>query len=365
MRYCVLKTHLARLRLHLGLGLGLGQLTLYRRAVLSASVSPASSLPPAYGRRRLRPGVAYWCAAYQGDRDDEYEYEYGMGKKKYFAVARGRRCGVFDSWAECERQVKGFRNNMYQGFASEADAAEYLRANGVHLGEEEKGERQRQELDWGESDSDSDSGYDNSLEKDKDNEKEKETPTVRRALMFFDGASKRNPGDAGFGAVIFDRDNDNVVKEVKGFMPSETNNVAEYSGLIAGLEACLDIGVRDVHVKGFVVVVVGGHPLPLARSLARSLTGWLAIVRDSKLVIKQVNNEWQVRNENLMRYHRVARSLADRFERFQAEHVYRENNTHADRLSNEAVVERRPWSLDRLEGEGEGGRKKRKERDDE
>ena len=278
MRYCVLKTHLARLRL--GLGLGLGQLTLYRRAVLSASVSPTSSLPPAYGRRRLRPGVAYWCAAYQGDRDDEYEYD--MGKKKYFAVARGRRCGVFDSWAECERQVKGFRNNMYQGFASEADAAEYLRANGVHLGEEEKGERQRQELDWGESDSDSgyDDENDDNLEKDKDKDKdkdkEKETPTVRRALMFFDGASKRNPGDAGFGAVIFDRDNDNVVKEVKGFMPSETNNVAEYSGLIAGLEACLDIGVRDVHVKGFVVVVVGGHLLPLARSLAHSLAHWLA-----------------------------------------------------------------------------------------
>ena len=214
--------------------------------------------------------VAYWCAAYQGDRDDEYD----MGKKKYFAVARGRRCGVFDSWAECERQVKGFRNNMYQGFASEADAAEYLRANGVHV----KGERQRQELDWGESDSGENDGKAEKNEKDteKDNENAK-TPTVRRALMFFDGASKRNPGDAGFGAVIFDRDNDDVVKEVKGFMPSETNNVAEYSGLIAGLEACLDMGVRDVHVKGFVVVVVvvvvvAGHPLPLARSLAH----WLA-----------------------------------------------------------------------------------------
>jgi len=66
-----------------------------------------------------------------------------------------------------------------------------------------------------------------------------------------------------------------------------------------------------------------------------------------------------------MRYHRVARSLADRFERFQAEHVYRENNTHADRLSNEAVVERRPWSLGRLEGELFKERdKKRKERDE-
>jgi len=262
MRYCVLKTQLARL------GLRLGQPSPYRRAVLPASVSP--SLPPAYGRRRLRPVVAYWCAAYQGDRDDEYD----MGKKKYFAVARGRRCGVFDSWAECERQVKGFRNNMYQGFASEADAAEYLRANGVHV----KGERQRQELDWGESDSGENDGKAEKNEKDteKDNENAK-TPTVRRALMFFDGASKRNPGDAGFGAVIFDRDNDDVVKEVKGFMPSETNNVAEYSGLIAGLEACLDMGVRDVHVKGFVVVVVvvvvvAGHPLPLARSLAH----WLA-----------------------------------------------------------------------------------------
>ena len=275
------------------------------------------------GRPRLRAGLETrnHAAFVSGGLDESQECAMGSAKKKFFAVARGRKTGVFLTWPECERQVKGFQNNLYKGFASETEAGEFLKANGVEMDGSIEGR--------------------DALTGDKVQDGEEQTSegpmSCERALMFFDGASKRNPGDAGFGAVIFDRDSADtedamrVIREVKGYMPQETNNVAEYSGLIAGLAACLEIGVRDVLVKG-----------------------------DSKLVINQVNNEWKVKNENLMRYHRVARMLVARFQSFEAVHVYRERNTYADRLSNEACVERRVWCLEMVEGEGEGGSAKRK-----
>ena len=182
------------------------------------------------------------------------------------ALARSSR---YYTWSECERQVKGFGGNLYRGFATEAEASAFLSSNGVKVQATEGPGTSRERIGAAER-------------------LHVEPPTsCERALMFFDGASKGNPGDAGFGAVIFDRDSGDteqvmkVIREVKGFMAEETNNVAEYSGLVAGLAACLETGVKDVHVKG-----------------------------DSKLVINQVNGQWKVKNENLMRYHRVARRLA-------------------------------------------------------
>jgi hypothetical protein len=224
-----------------------------------------------FGGLRLRLPVARLrCAASQSKTD---ERTMGASKKRVFAVARGRETGLFHTWSECERQVKGFQGNLYRGFATEAEARVFLSSNGVQVMASE-GQRLDSETSCERVDAAEGQHVD--------------PPTpCERALMFFDGASKRNPGDAGFGAVIFDRDSSDteqalrIVREVKGFMPEETNNVAEYSGLIAGLAACLEIGVKDVHVKG-----------------------------DSKLVINQVNGQWKVKNENLMRYHRVARRLA-------------------------------------------------------
>lgn len=220
--------------------------------------------------------------SHEGDRDGAGV----MGKKNFYAVARGRETGIFESWDACERQVKGFNDNLYKGFSSRAEAEAFLRANGVQVDRTEEAEEvevhkvedvkaEKKELDWGDSDSDVDRCINGGGEDDAVVAKPAHIcgdVRFERALMFFDGASKRNPGDAGFGAAIFDRDTDRLMGEVTGWTPHETNNVSEYSGLIMGLDSCLKMGVRDIIVRG-----------------------------DSKLVINQVNGSWQVKNENLQR----------------------------------------------------------------
>lgn len=221
----------------------------------------------------------------------------GGTKRKYYAVVKGRNPGMYESWSGCEGQVKGFPGNQYKGFSTKEDATDYLKEHGIV----EEDVTMISELE--------------DLSKEKKKQKQSR---CHQARLEFDGASKRNPGPAGFGAVIFDDETNAVVKEITGYLGDHgTNNQAEYAGLVAGLYACKELGVRDLKVKG-----------------------------DSKLVINQVLNKWQVKNEELQRYHRKAIDLIRSFRSFQAEHVLREFNTHADRLSNVAIEEKKAWNLD-------------------
>lgn len=223
----------------------------------------------------------------------------GGTKRKYYAVVKGRNPGMYESWACCEGQVKGFPGNQYKGFATKEDASEYLKEHGV-VSEDAATVPKKQKL------------VEEAAEL-------QEKQHVRQARLEFDGASKRNPGPAGFGAVIFDDVTNTVVKEITGYLGDHgTNNQAEYAGLVAGLHACKEMGVKDLKVKG-----------------------------DSKLVINQVLQKWQVKNEELQRYHKKATDLIRSFASFEAEHVLREFNTHADRLSNVAIEEKKAWNLDK------------------
>lgn len=253
-------------------------------------------------RRELESGSVHVCAGFS---------DMGGTKRKYYAVVKGKNPGVYDSWSCCEGQVKGFPGNQYKGFPTREDASDYLKEHGIVIDDVTRvdtGEEARIEI------------HDTKQKKRKKKpEEEEHVPhVVYQARLEFDGASKRNPGPAGFGAVIFDEETNMVVKEITGYLGDHgTNNQAEYAGLVAGLYACKELGVRDLKVKG-----------------------------DSKLVINQVLNKWQVKNEELQRYHRKAIDLIRSFGSFQAEHVLREFNTHADRLSNVAIEEKRPWNLD-------------------
>lgn len=215
-------------------------------------------------------------------------------KRKYYAVVKGRNPGMYETWASCEGQVKGFPGNQYKGFSTQQDASTYLKEHGI---KDDAAEGKEVE------------SLDNALV---------DMHEGFKARLEFDGASKKNPGPAGFGAVIFDDATNAVVREITGYIGDHgTNNQAEYAGLVAGLAACKQMGILHVKVKG-----------------------------DSKLVINQVLHKWQVKNEVLQRYHRKATDLIRSFASFEAEHVLRKFNTHADRLSNVAIEEKNMWNLD-------------------
>jgi len=123
-----------------------------------------------------------------------------------------------------------------------------------------------------------------------------------------DGGSRGNPGPAGFGAVVRDFDTGEVLREVAAGIGIASNNVAEYRGLIAGLEAAAELGAREVDVR-----------------------------MDSLLVVNQMSRKWQIKHEAMRPLASAAAALVRRFDAVRFTHVRREFNKHADRLANEAM----------------------------
>jgi probable phosphoglycerate mutase len=131
---------------------------------------------------------------------------------------------------------------------------------------------------------------------------------VNLFTVHVDGGARGNPGPAGWGAVI--QRPDGALTELCGAMPYATNNVAEYSGLLAALEWCRDQGATAVHVCS-----------------------------DSLLLVQQMKGVYKVKNEGLKPLHGTARTLVAAIGRVTFEHVPRERNREADRLANQAMDE--------------------------
>lgn len=129
-------------------------------------------------------------------------------------------------------------------------------------------------------------------------------------LLQFDGASEPNPGESCGGAVLFDPEG-KVVFERGEYIDHATNNQAEYTGLLVGLVSCVEQGVKNLLIEG-----------------------------DSKLVVYQVAGKWQPKNAELKIFHAEIIKLMDDFDFVAIRHVYRENNAHADRLTNEGVAKK-------------------------
>ena len=126
-------------------------------------------------------------------------------------------------------------------------------------------------------------------------------------LLQFDGAAVPNPGRVGAGAVLFGPDM-RVIFEMGDYHPHGTNNFAEYNGLIIGLEGALAAGVKHLIVEG-----------------------------DSMLVVKQVQGLWKVSAAPLKPLCEKAKGLLAQFEDVIVRHIPREQNEHADSLTNEVV----------------------------
>lgn len=125
--------------------------------------------------------------------------------------------------------------------------------------------------------------------------------------LFTDGGARGNPGPAAYGYVI--EGEDGTVLAAHGEkIGVATNNVAEYSALIAGLEKALELGERDV-----------------------------TVVSDSELLVKQMNGEYRVKNEALRELSLRAAGLARQIGSVRYTHVRRHHNELADSLVNQAL----------------------------
>lgn len=129
-----------------------------------------------------------------------------------------------------------------------------------------------------------------------------------KVLVEADGGSRGNPGPAGYGSVVWSADRQTVLAESKQAIGVATNNVAEYRGLIAGLEEAARLGASDV-----------------------------AVSMDSKLVVEQMSGRWRVKHPDLIELNRQATALVRGFDRVDFTWIPRAENAHADRLANEAM----------------------------
>jgi ribonuclease HI len=127
--------------------------------------------------------------------------------------------------------------------------------------------------------------------------------------VFSDGAARGNPGPAGAGAVLTDAKG-NVLARLGHFLGRQTNNVAEYQGLILGLRRAQEMGAREVEVRA-----------------------------DSQLMIRQLAGQYAVRNAALKPLHAEALRLLRGFARYGLQHIPREQNSLADEMSNRAIDE--------------------------
>lgn len=136
-----------------------------------------------------------------------------------------------------------------------------------------------------------------------------------RYTMYFDGCSKGNPGPGGAGAVIYAKEEDQDQEDLKEIVAltewvgvKVTNNYAEYCGLRAGLRSALELGIKELLVCG-----------------------------DSLLVIKQISGQYKVKSPNLLQIYSECSELTKQFNQIEFQHVYRDSNKRADKLSNDAL----------------------------
>lgn len=125
--------------------------------------------------------------------------------------------------------------------------------------------------------------------------------------VYADGASRGNPGLAGAGAVILGPDG-RVIKRLRSFLGTATNNVAEYRAMLMALKAARAIGARSVRVYA-----------------------------DSELVVRQVRGEYRVKSPDLIPLYEELMELVGGFRDFRVSHIPREKNRDADVLANEAI----------------------------
>lgn len=127
--------------------------------------------------------------------------------------------------------------------------------------------------------------------------------------MYADGGARGNPGPAGSGAVLYDADGKEIAA-IKKFLGKTTNNVAEYTAVIIGLQEAKRLHAETVRVY-----------------------------LDSQLIVRQMNGQYRVRQPHLQVLYAQIQQLLTGFKDVSFQHVPRERNVRADELSNIAMDE--------------------------
>jgi ribonuclease HI len=135
----------------------------------------------------------------------------------------------------------------------------------------------------------------------------RETPPAHYLVAHSDGGARGNPGPAGYGVVIQD-ESGRKVAALSEYLGHQTNNFAEYQGLIAALEYAITNGPKA-----------------------------LKLISDSELLVRQIKGIYKVKNAVLQDLHGRAKELIAQLDWFSIGHALREHNKEADHLANEAM----------------------------
>jgi len=135
----------------------------------------------------------------------------------------------------------------------------------------------------------------------------RENPPEHYLVAFIDGGARGNPGPAGYGVLIQDESRKQIAA-LSEYLGHQTNNFAEYQGLIAGLE----------------YAIANSHKA-------------LKVISDSELLVRQIKGIYKVNNLALRDLHRRAKELIAQLDWFSIGHVLRGHNEEADRLANAAM----------------------------
>jgi ribonuclease HI len=127
--------------------------------------------------------------------------------------------------------------------------------------------------------------------------------------IYTDGASRNNPGEAGAG--VFIMQDGLLFEQIAQYLGTTTNNVAEYTAAITGLERAVQLGASSVR-----------------------------LFADSELIVKQINGLYKVKNEGLKPLHARARELIAKIASVEVQYIPREQNKEADSLANKAIDEK-------------------------
>lgn len=125
--------------------------------------------------------------------------------------------------------------------------------------------------------------------------------------IFTDGGARGNPGPGGIG-IVLQNSQRQVIKEISKFIGTCTNNEAEYTALITGLDAAQKLGIKDI-----------------------------ICYLDSELVVKQLNGDYKVKNQHLVILYNKVKIKAKEFLNITFKHIPREENVDADLLVNQAL----------------------------